>query len=200
MLEDKFYTLCQNFTVDKQLSKNLWIEIKTYYSSPNRHYHTLKHLEYIYISLENIEIDTVIEFSIFYHDIIYDVTKKDNEEKSASLAKKRLAELNVSKRVQKEVVELIIKTQKHQTESQKDSLFLDADLAILASHREIYQNYIEDIRKEYAIYSDKIYNSGRREVLNSFLKKERLYHSNYFHKRYEKIARKNLESELKSLS
>jgi len=200
MLQDKFYTLCQNFTSDKELSKNLWIEIKTSYSDPNRYYHTLKHLEYIYTSLENIEIDSVIEFSIFYHDIIYDVKKNNNEEKSAFLAKKRLAELNVSQKIQNEVFELILKTKTHQTTSQKDSLFLDADLTILASPKKIYQNYIYNIRKEYTLYSDKVYNNGRKEVLKFFLKQERLYSSDYFHRRYEKIARKNLESELKSLS
>jgi predicted metal-dependent HD superfamily phosphohydrolase len=200
MLQDKFYTLCQNFTSDKELSKNLWIEIKTSYSDPNRYYHTLKHLEYIYTSLENIEIDSVIEFSIFYHDIIYDVEKNNNKEKSAFLAKKRLAELNVSQKIQNEVFELILKTKTHQTTSQKDSLFLDADLTILASPKKIYQNYIYNIRKEYTLYSDKVYNNGRKEVLKFFLKQERLYSSDYFHRRYEKIARKNLESELKSLS
>ncbi|WP_245795793.1 hypothetical protein [Epilithonimonas mollis] len=36
-----------------------------------------------------------ILFSIFYHDIIYKATSKDNEEKSAELTKIRLEKLNI---------------------------------------------------------------------------------------------------------
>jgi len=200
ILQDNFYTLCQIFSSNSQIQKRLWSEIEVNYSTSNRYYHTLKHLDYIYTSLQNIKIDTITEFAIFYHDIIYDVRKKDNEKRSAYLAKQRLNELNVPKEIQEEVSKLIIKTQTHQGKNQRDNLFLDADLAILASPIEVYQNYIENIRKEYFIYNDEVYKSGRKEVLGFFLQKERLYNSDYFHKRYENKARKNLESELKSLS
>lgn len=49
------------------------------------------HLENMIYELKNIEdfvndFDTLL-FSVFYHDIIYKSTAKDNEEKSAEIAK-----------------------------------------------------------------------------------------------------------------
>jgi len=86
MLKTKFKTLCQNFSKDEKLINTLWKEIKIAYSQPNRHYHTLKHLEQFYIEL--VLIDTVTAFAIFYHDIVYDASRNDNEEKSATLSNK----------------------------------------------------------------------------------------------------------------
>ena len=40
------------------------------------------------------DIDSIL-FSVFYHDIIYKSTSKDNEEKSAEIAKSRLEKINL---------------------------------------------------------------------------------------------------------
>jgi predicted metal-dependent HD superfamily phosphohydrolase len=50
----------------------------------------LVHLENIYEEFQPLTLNPIIEFSIFYHDIIYDVKNKNNEEESAFLAKKGL--------------------------------------------------------------------------------------------------------------
>ncbi len=86
MLKTKFITLCQNFSKDKALISSLWQEIQLVYSKPTRHYHTLKHLEEIYKELQSFNLTPLLEFAIFYHDIVYDVKRDDNEEQSALLA------------------------------------------------------------------------------------------------------------------
>ena len=98
MLKTKFTALCQNFSKDKALISSLWQEIQLVYSKPTRHYHTLKHLEEIYKELQSFNLTPLLEFAIFYHDIVYDVKRDDNEEQSALLAKKRLEELSVPSR------------------------------------------------------------------------------------------------------
>lgn len=45
MVRENFINLFQKFNKDISLQENLWIEIKTYYSSDKRHYHNLSHLE-----------------------------------------------------------------------------------------------------------------------------------------------------------
>ncbi len=198
MLKDKFIKLCKNFSTDKELTLKLWQEIEDAYSQANRHYHTLKHLENIYNELP--KLDFVTEFAIFYHDIIYDVKQTDNEQKSALFCKDRLTCLNVDISIIEDTVTLINETKTHNPSSKCNALFLDADLSILGSNEDIYENYTKQIRAEYAVYSQSDYYTGRKKVLKHFLEKERIYHSDYFYNKYEAKARENIENELKTLS
>ena len=83
-LKNQFDQLCSLFTEDEQLINSLWKEIETKYSEKGRHYHNLLHLENMFRELEEVKGKlsdfTVISFSVFYHDIIYDATSKSNEE------------------------------------------------------------------------------------------------------------------------
>ena len=194
MLKVKFTKLCNNFSNDTELISKLWQEIEGAYTQENRHYHTLKHLEYICNELP--KLDTVTEFAIFYHDIIYDVKRTNNEEKSALLCKERLASLCVDLSIIKDTVALINETKTHNPSSKANALFLDADLAILGSDNDTYTDYAKQIRAEYIIYNQEEYNTGRKKVLKHFLKKERIYHSNYFYNKYEEKARENIRKEL----
>jgi len=198
MLKTKFQTLCQNFTNDHNLVDTLWQEIEQRHTEPTRHYHTLQHLEQFYTELPTL--DAVTEFAIFYHDIVYDATRNDNEEKSALLCEERLLRLEVEPKLVAEVVQLIGETKTHEANSPRNVLFLDADLAVLGATEKVYATYAYNVRREYAIYGDDIYREGRQKVLRHFLGKERIYLSDYFYEKYERTARKNLESELLSLS
>ena len=94
MLEKVFTGLAKQYTSDDELVNKLWNEISTAYSKRNRHYHTLQHLENLLICLTDVRPQIrnwkAVLFALFYHDIVYYVLKKDNEEKSAALAAKRL--------------------------------------------------------------------------------------------------------------
>ena len=73
-------------------TSKLWSEIEKQYSSTKRYYHNQTHLENLLKELlplkELITNWDCIIFSIAYHDIVYNTLRKDNEEKSASLAEK----------------------------------------------------------------------------------------------------------------
>ena len=198
MLKNKFQTLCQNFTKDHKLVNTLWKEIEEKHSEPTRYYHTLKHLEHIYSELS--KPDAVTEFAIFYHDIVYDVSCSDNEEQSALLCAKRLTLLGVKSKLIEEVTKLIIETKTHEPSSKHNALFLDADLAVLGSSKDVYKTYTQNIRKEYATYSDNVYSEGRKSVLKHFLEKKTIYISDYFYDKYEQHAQKNILIEYNSLT
>ncbi|MDX2245424.1 MAG: hypothetical protein SF052_01505 [Bacteroidia bacterium] len=78
------------------------------------------------------------------------------------------------------------------------NLFTDADLSILGQKREIYHAYSTNVRKEYAIYPDILYNPGRKKVLQHFLAMEQIFKTPHFQEKYEAQARANLEEELMS--
>ena len=85
----------------------------------------------------------MILFATYYHDIVYSVTAKNNEEKSAVLAKKRLMKLSIPTAKIDFCFEAIVSTKTHEIHSSQDiNHFTDADLAILGSSNENYQKYL----------------------------------------------------------
>jgi predicted metal-dependent HD superfamily phosphohydrolase len=72
-------------------------ELVRAYSAPDRHYHSLAHIEAMLALMRAHEgalsDPTSVEAAIWFHDAIYDTRRQDNEEKSAELATERLAGL-----------------------------------------------------------------------------------------------------------
>jgi len=204
MLHENFKNLFQKFNQDIPLQENLWIEIETYYSSEKRHYHNLSHLENLFEELlpiqEKLEDWDTIQFSIFYHDIIYKASRSDNEEKSALLAIERLKEIGYPNDQILKCNHQIVTTKSHEFSDAETNYFTDADLSILGKSWEIYLEYFQHIRKEYKIYPDFIYNPGRKKALQHFLKMNRIFKTDYFFEKYEKQARENLKKELEILT
>lgn len=180
------------------------MEIFTKYSEPKRQYHTIDHLEFIIEDLKKIkdkiqDWETTI-FAVFYHDIIYKATSSSNEEDSAKLAKNRLTEISFPSDKIAKCVAMILATKHHELSEDNDTNYLtDSDLAILGKNSEEYQKYTEQIRKEYSIYPDFMYTSGRKKALQHFLQMSSIYKTEYFLKKYEQQARLNINNELQIL-
>jgi predicted metal-dependent HD superfamily phosphohydrolase len=143
--------------------------------------------------------DTLL-FAIFYHDIIYKASGNSNEEESAKLAMLRLSEIKYPAEKIAKCAQMILATKKHEPSDDNDTNYLiDADLSILGKSAETYQTYTEQIREEYSIYPDFMYNSGRKKALLHFLQMNSIYKTEYFTTKYEKQARINLQNELETL-
>lgn len=76
------------------------------------------------------------------------------------------------------------------------ALFLDLDLSILGGTEEEYDAYAREIREEYCHYSWDDYCKGRSEVMDGFLRRERLYFTTHFYNKYESVARNNIQREI----
>jgi len=204
MLQNIFLDLTGRYSSDKKLQSDFWNEIVGHYSSSDRFYHNLNHLENIIEQLNNVRsqlknYDSLL-FAVFYHDIIYDVRRNDNEEQSARFAEEKMILLSVPKPVLTHCIEHILATKAHNAGSLPDTdYFTDADLSILGHLPEIYHQYALDIRKEYAMYPDDVYFPGRQKVLNHFLKMDSVFKTEAFIQMFESQARQNLQTELLTL-
>jgi pantetheine-phosphate adenylyltransferase len=141
------------------------------YSEPQRYYHTLEHLVELCEKAEmiNVHTDPVLMTAIFFHDIVYDPTKNNNEELSVKLWEK-LAN-GVRPELKNKVSNYIIATKTHQN-SEQDTLldiFLDLDLSILGSDSRRFDRYEEEIRWEYAFVPEEIYAKERARIMSSFV-------------------------------
>jgi hypothetical protein len=196
-----FDNLISKYSDNEILKTDYWTEIEKSYSQKSRKYHNLAHLENMLLELENVK-DEILDydsilFSIFYHDIIYKATSKDNEEKSAEIAKTRLEKLNIPNDKIIKIYSQILATKSHSKNEDSDTNFLlDADLAILGQDWTIYENYTQQIRKEYSIYPDFMYKPGRKKVLTHFLEFDEIFKTDSFKEEYEERARENIQREL----
>src|SRR5262249_26104334 len=105
------------------------------YSAPGRHYHNLSHIEDCLAALDgvtglNAREREILTAAIWWHDIVYDPTRPDNEEESA-----RLAEENIAPDLRYEVGRLIRLTKTHnvQPNDRLGTIMTSIDLAILGA-------------------------------------------------------------------
>ena len=204
MLKQLFIETCHNYTSNNAVIENLWVEIEQQYSGKKRYYHNLLHLENLHVQLTAIKNYVqnwdALMFALFYHDIVYNTLKHDNEEKSTTLAGNRLAEINVPIALITKCQAQILATKGHSVSADADTnLFTDADLSILGQPAEVYKTYCNQIRKEYSIYPDIIYNPGRKKVLEHFLQMERIFKTTIFYDMFEQQARQNIGLEIELL-
>ncbi|EDM43566.1 hypothetical protein SCB49_08248 [unidentified eubacterium SCB49] len=201
-LKSIFLKLMARYSNNELFNLECWKEIEAKHSQKSRHYHNLTHvcamLEQIDLVQDSIKLLDVMLFSVFYHDIIYKSSRRDNEHQSALLFKKRIA--NTSFLKVDDVVKQIEATKLHQLSACSDTnILLDIDMSILGQDHLTYMQYAKAVRKEYKMYPDFLYNPGRIKVLKSFLE-TRIFKTPYFYERYEVVARKNINLELEMLS
>jgi len=203
-MKSTFTQLAAHYTANERLILQLWNEIDTTYSQSKRHYHTLSHLEHLVNELcsvkEQIHDWNTILFSVFYHDIIYNPLRRDNEERSVVIMENRLHSIDVPAKMIEACKKQIMCTQTHKPCNDNDSnFFTDADLSILGQDESRYREYTSAIRKEYALYADTLYYPGRKAVLNHFLQLQRIFKTDSFFSKYEQQARQNLQWELECI-
>ncbi|MCC7531468.1 MAG: type III pantothenate kinase [Candidatus Melainabacteria bacterium] len=180
----------------------IWEKLESLYSERGRYYHNLKHIAKTLALLDRFSggsASVLLRLAAFYHDAIYDVKAKDNEERSALLAKEDLASLGLPDCLAEDVAALIVATRGHRPLAgrlAKDSrLFLDADLAILASSASEYGRYAADIALEYDWMEPEAYRKGRAHVLKKFLDRKQLFYTPSVRAELQKKAVANMERE-----
>lgn len=204
MIEREFKQLLTTTTATQTQIDTIWSEICNHYSSSDRHYHNLSHLENLLIHLTAVKYKIkkwpAVVFALVFHDVIYNPQKQNNEEKSAQMAENKLTELGIGERVISSCSQIILATKHHDNSDDSDTnIFIDADLSILGSKPEDYKQYSRNIRKEYAFYTDSDYNKGRLKLLQQFFERKKIYKSDYFSQKFEVKARENIKNEIREL-
>jgi predicted metal-dependent HD superfamily phosphohydrolase len=177
-------------------------ELVAAYAAPGRHYHNLTHIEDCLAALAYVDgLSTVereiLQEAIWWHDVVYDPTRTDNEELSA-----RLAEQHVQAELRREVGRLIRLTKTHDVEAHDrlGAILISIDLSILGAEPARYDAYSAAIRQEFIHVSDLDYRAGRGGVLRRFAARPVIFPDAGFAAMYDRRARENLARELTSLS
>jgi predicted metal-dependent HD superfamily phosphohydrolase len=207
-VKDHWNKLIQKYCQDTSLNDRFFEEIEKKYTGRNRHYHNLHHIEALLQLCEqyndHLADKEVVALAVFYHDIIYNVLRKDNEPRSALLAVKRLYALGVPEDKTAQVKLFIEATQTHTitgtvVNKHDLQLFLDFDMSTLGAGWNDYLEYTKQVRREYRVYPDKLYIPGRTKFLEHCLQTEFIFQTAEFRENYEAAARVNMARELESM-
>ncbi len=198
--------LLEQFSTDRKVGKKVLFNLVTTYCHPQRYYHNLGHIQLMMATLDRMKSLArdfpAIYLATWFHDVIYDPTASDNEEKSAEYAGELLLKLNIPPSTIAATQTLIFRTKHHEAaEDDLDTqILLDADWAILGAEPSEYQFYTQAIRREFVAFYEADYRRGRTQFLEGILQRDRLYFTPLMFEEKEAIARRNLEQELKTLS
>lgn len=201
-LLDYWQHLVEKYPADTALKQDLFFQLEKDYNSEGRYYHTTEHiLKLLKLSDEyssSLTNTSIIQFSIFYHDVIYKAGLSQNEKRSAKRASKELTLMGVEQHIITKVSEYILATEDHSANRLIDDdlqFFLDFDLFILSTSRKEYENYMQNMRKEYQKLPLFLYKTGRAKFLKKLLKQYNIYFTPAFIV-FDNKARANMEWEL----
>ena len=171
------------------------------YTAPSRYYHNLTHIDDCLAALARIDNLSaaereILSEAIWWHDVVYDATRADNEELSA-----QLAEQHVRADISQEVGRLIRLTKTHNVApgDRLGAILISIDLSILGAEPARYDAYAAAIRQEFIHVPDPEYRAGRARVLSQFAARPVIFPDPGFAARYDQKARHNLARELDSL-
>lgn len=176
-------------------------QISSYYSQSHRYHHTLEHIRFCLELLDEfrdfVDDFDALEWAIWFHDIVYEIPGPDNEARSAECAMQTASFVGLGKTFVKKVGRFILATKDHQAGKKAGEydvrIICDIDLAILAQPSEVYDQYEENIWREYSsLYPWEAYRQGRRNFLIEFSRRKRLFQTARFNARFERQAKTNL--------
>ena len=200
-LQAEWTKLCADLGVEAAYGAQLWTCLAEAYGEPQRHYHTLDHIAAVVGDARRLRDrfarpDEAV-MALFFHDIVYDPQRRDNETRSADKLDTWLG-----RRLDGGVLAFcrraIEATAAHAGQEDADiDLLLDIDMAILGAPWEIYLRYAEGVAREYLpVFGFDAYAAGRmRLFLEPTLQRDRLFLTEPF-AGLEDQARANMAEEL----
>jgi predicted metal-dependent HD superfamily phosphohydrolase len=175
------------------------------YAEPHRHYHTLAHVQALLRHLDThralVRQPAHVEAAIWYHDVVYDTHRSDNEICSADVVRFELMSIGWLGVDVERVAGMVEATQYHRAaDGDTDTqLFLDLDLSVLGAAPAVYDTYRDAIRAEFDWVPEAAYRAGRAKVLRSFLDRPAIYRTPVLAALWEVTARANVRRELVAL-
>lgn len=175
------------------------------WAEPHRKYHSTEHLNAClrhFPRLQQVaERPHEVQMALWFHDAIYDIGSSDNEQRSADWARDALLAASVDPAAAQRVHALIMVTRHDCAPFSRDAeVLLDIDLAILGQPAHVFARYELQITDEFAAVPLAQRRVRRRDILQQFLDRPRIYHTTQFHGLYEAQARVNLQKSIERLT
>jgi predicted metal-dependent HD superfamily phosphohydrolase len=201
--------------VPEDISLNWFGQVRDLYSQSWRKYHNLNHLYHFVSQADQLFTEQKIKnyvntlLAIWFHDIIYIPSRKDNEDRSCEIFMQFFQDIkgalileNIFESVDTEtILNYIMCTKSHFEDNEYDdtdlNYMLDLDLLTFSLP---YEKFIENnkgIHFEFTHHlSEEQFKNGRGNFLKMVLKKKQIYRTPEMYEKYEKLARENIQRDL----
>ncbi|MBZ0149979.1 MAG: phosphohydrolase [Planctomycetes bacterium] len=174
----------------------LLLELTRRYTEPQRHYHGIGHIADMLEQGRGLALTAVQVLAIWFHDVVYDPTRDDNEEQSARLALAWLPQQGFAVADAEAIAAIVRDTKGHVPTHALSPAVIDLDLASLAAPWPRFVANTEAIRREYAHVPDDAFVAGRKQFFTRMLERPQLYWTP-FGAALEPNARANLARSLR---
>lgn len=184
-------------------------EVRAAHATVGRAYHDLRHVGEVVASLARARAEVGLArpaealLAALFHDAVYVPGAKDNEARSAALARDVVSRLEPRARDLAWIEATIRATARHGDLREGDvdadaAIVLDCDMAILAAPAARFAEYEAQIAAEYAFVPPEAYAAGRRAFLERVLASPAIYLSPWGRDAFERAARDNLARALRA--
>ena len=199
----KWRDLAQVLSLPAALSDAILTELQAGYGETGRHYHTDRHIVSLLNQAAGLDFQDaeIAQLAIFFHDLVYDPLRNDNERRSAEIMIHRLLDHVPVDRLN-HAAAIIEATANHQPTGNRDTdLVLDLDMGILGQPWPIYETYARDVMAEYLPHTgEAAWRKGRVSLfIDPTLARGKIFITEPF-KPFDDLAMENLRREKAWLS
>jgi predicted metal-dependent HD superfamily phosphohydrolase len=178
--------------------------LATEYSRPPRSYHTLEHVRWGLKRIDEIvrheeleeRIDVLaVRWAMWFHDVSmsFGDDSAEDEERSGRMAHAAARAAGLPRAFRDTVLRLVLSTSRLAENLKPDeAVLVDADLSMLGASESDFDVYEARVRREWAEFDDGAFAAGRIAVLGSFLKKRRIFTTDFGRDKWEARAQNNL--------
>lgn len=179
--------------------------VRKAYQEPHRHFHNWSHIQHLVkmARLLNWSLNRPEQLAALCHDLVYQpgAARGENEWNSVAAMKALLVEKNVpvtpSTLVAAEAI--ILATIDHEP-NELAARVCDLDMAILGGTPAEWRLYRKQVRNEYPLLPDSVFNAGTIAFLEQLLAAPSIYQTPEAIARFEQQARANIAAELAALN
>ncbi len=187
----------------RALAETVHARLVELYGEPHRRYHTLEHVRRCLGEFDRaaalMDDPDAVEMALWFHDAIYRSGAADNERRSADLFhgwSAGRADAAFLRRVE----DLIMVTTHRGRPTRRDERFIvDIDLSSFGLPWEAFERDGHRIRAECAEIGDEVYYLGQLRFLLSLQGRPTFFLTEFFQRRYERIARDNIHRVIENL-
>ncbi len=181
----------------------IWNELINHYTQSGRHYHGVGHLLHCLdlhdLALAEMDDPDAVEMAIWFHDVVFEARSRDNERRSAELFRRAAADRCGSTFVEKVFRLILVTDHRAPLEGRDEEFVADIDLSSFALSWASFLRDTEALRLENREVADDRYYAAHQRFLNGLSQRRRIFHSDFFHRRCESDARRNIDRYLGQL-
>lgn len=177
-------------------AEEIWEGVARYYCESHRHYHTLTHilncLREFDRCIDRIQNRHCVELAIWFHDVIYEQGRGDNELQSSRYFQAMCGRC-FNEATIRTVCDLIVVTEhRHQPVTSDQQYICDIDLSSFGIPWEQFLGDSEALVEEEPVKDPGVIAQQKLKFLYALERREHIFYTDYFRRRLEDRARSNL--------